>query len=314
MTVRTYAESWIERVRATRRPSTVTVYRSTMRVVVRALGGHHLDGLRRRDVIAFADGLVLAGRSANYVRAIVRVLSALYTSAIDDELVTANPTVGVARRYAHAVRMGGPIARAHLPLVLATVGVVRPDLLGLLTTMVQTGLRLGEALALQWHRVDLDGRRLHVERTWLDRRDGPCKGGEARTIHLFPETTALLAVVPRMGLYVFPGPHGTPHHRCQIQRAFGRIVRRAGLLEHRYTPHSARHTFATLAVEGGYPLEWVQAQLGHKSIEITRRLYARFAQVPRPGTIADRWSVLVRHGVESATPAASRRVAPQSMV
>jgi integrase len=37
-----------------------------------------------------------------------------------------------------------------------------------------------------------------------------------------------------------------------------------------------RHTFATLALAAGVPIEWVAGQLGHSDIRITAKHYARF--------------------------------------
>ena len=48
-------------------------------------------------------------------------------------------------------------------------------------------------------------------------------------------------------------------------------LRRAGL---RYRkPHTLRHTFASLLLEAGEPVLYVQQQLGHHSPEFTLRVY-----------------------------------------
>jgi integrase len=40
--------------------------------------------------------------------------------------------------------------------------------------------------------------------------------------------------------------------------------------------YEMRHTFATLSLSAGVPLEWIAAQLGHRDTRITLRHYARF--------------------------------------
>jgi hypothetical protein len=60
----------------------------------------------------------------------------------------------------------------------------------------------------------------------------------------------------------------------------------AGCAPQRYTPHALRHTFATLLLEAGYPLAFVQQQLRHYSIATTRDLYARSARVPPPSGLS----------------------------
>ena len=41
----------------------------------------------------------------------------------------------------------------------------------------------------------------------------------------------------------------------------------------RLPPHAMRHTYASLLIETGAPLKYVQDQLGHSSIQITADLY-----------------------------------------
>ena len=44
------------------------------------------------------------------------------------------------------------------------------------------------------------------------------------------------------------------------------------------TFHSFRHTFARVTLESGAQLEWVQAQLGHSTIMLTRDLYGAWSR------------------------------------
>src|SRR5262249_12509695 len=152
-------------------------------------------------VIDFASGLAVDGTSANYLRQILAVLSALFNDAIDDERATSNPTLGVARRFAKQAAHGVPVAAHHLPALLAAIR--GHHLEPLWRFQLQTGVRLGEALALRHAAIDLAGARAHIRETWLDGVAGPVKSGEARWIHLFPETVALLAAIPRCE----PSPH-----------------------------------------------------------------------------------------------------------
>src|SRR5579871_2660870 len=51
-----------------------------------------------------------------------------------------------------------------------------------------------------------------------------------------------------------------------------RRVKEAGILAH-ITPHSTRHTFITLALDGGAPLHKVQVAAGHADPRTTERYW-----------------------------------------
>lgn len=55
----------------------------------------------------------------------------------------------------------------------------------------------------------------------------------------------------------------------------GRYVRRAGITK-RIHPHSLRHTFTTLAIEGGAKIHQVQTALGHADPKTTMRYFRAY--------------------------------------
>lgn len=67
-------------------------------------------------------------------------------------------------------------------------------------------------------------------------------------------------------------PNGAPVHDDSFRNhEWTPILRRAGL---RYRkPNTLRHTFASLLIEAGEPLKYVQEQLGHHSPAFTLAVY-----------------------------------------
>ena len=73
---------------------------------------------------------------------------------------------------------------------------------------------------------------------------------------------------------VFVRADGAPISPTSLFRRFATLARDAGLPDLRPRPfHGLRHTYATLALEAGVPLEIVSKRLGHASIAITADLY-----------------------------------------
>ncbi len=62
-----------------------------------------------------------------------------------------------------------------------------------------------------------------------------------------------------------------PHN---VRRACRRVLKLAQLPPH-FTPHSLRHTYASILISEGKPIPYVQAQLGHASITLTVDTYGK---------------------------------------
>jgi integrase len=65
---------------------------------------------------------------------------------------------------------------------------------------------------------------------------------------------------------------GDPALRRTYQDDFTRAARKAGLPK-QFIPHSLRHYFASTALARGIPITDVSQWLGHRSIEVTYRIY-----------------------------------------
>lgn len=71
---------------------------------------------------------------------------------------------------------------------------------------------------------------------------------------------------------MFPADSGEPLTQSAVYRLIRRVARAAGIPSWRYlSPHSMRHTCATLALDAGAPIREVQHLLGHKSHDTTVR-------------------------------------------
>ncbi|MBC2316955.1 phage integrase family protein [Listeria booriae] len=70
--------------------------------------------------------------------------------------------------------------------------------------------------------------------------------------------------------FIFAKANGYPQHAKQIANRLSRILKLCKI-EDKYTPHSFRHSYATLLEE--LQLPQVYKQLGHSSFETTQNTY-----------------------------------------
>jgi len=76
--------------------------------------------------------------------------------------------------------------------------------------------------------------------------------------------------------WLFPSSTGTAVDEPLVRDALTRALKSIEF-PRRITPHTLRHTYASLAIQRGVPLLVVSRQLGHASIAITADIYGHLA-------------------------------------
>ena len=130
-----------------------------------------------------------------------------------------------------------------------------PDLADAVKFLLDTGLRVSEALDLQWNNIE-DGR-IHLT-------SGQTKTSKSRTI---PMTSDALAILMRRRNLSSPF-EGVLYRRLAMR--FDQAARDLNLGAD-VVLHTCRHTFASRLVQRGVDLYVVGALLGHSSVVTTQR-------------------------------------------
>ena len=159
---------------------------------------------------------------------------------------------------------------------------VRPDYRSYLTLRAFTGLRTGEANGLRWEHLDFARREILIRETFTHGERDRCKtdGSWREVIMSQPVFEALNAHrAQRSGSspYVFSNSQGEPlDNKNFCARVWYPLLRRLGLKQRR--PYQLRHTCATLWLAAGENPAWIARQLGHSSVEMLFRTYARWCK------------------------------------
>lgn len=141
-----------------------------------------------------------------------------------------------------------------------------------------TGMRRGELLGLKKTDIDWHNNQIVVRRSmWRGRFTSPKSKYSKRRIDMTPYLAHelkkhLLSSPPSEMDLVFCNNKGKPLAPSSlIRNHFLPALRRAKL--RRVTFHSLRHSYASILIEQGLNLKYIQRQLGHSSIKITADLY-----------------------------------------
>lgn len=277
------------------KPTTLASYRSMAKEhVIPGLGAVALADLTQRHVAdwqaAMAKKVTYRGTPISAKRVLnARVmLHAALKAAVRMDALAANPVDKTAAPRVTARRVDSFTREQVGDLMAALDG---HALESLVAFSWHTGLRSGETRALRWADVDLDAATALVARTAASTggpvfMQDPKTEKSTRTIALPRGTVALLRAhrisqhEERLRLgpgwqdrdLVFPTSRGTPMHAGRVGHVFNAARDKAGLPA--YPFHALRHTYASLALLAGVPLETVSENLGHRDISFTKRVYA----------------------------------------
>jgi integrase len=192
----------------------------------------------------------------------VALLGGIFTYAVRHRMRADNPVHGVTRfADGRRERRLSDAEYNALGEALRTgeVAGLWPAAVAAARFLALTGWRSGEALAMHWDEVDLARRTATLGDTKTGRSIRP----------LSQAACDVLRGLTRLGELVFPATRGNGR-MAGFPKMWQRIAALGGLPAD-VTPHTLRHSFASLAGDLGYSEPTIAALVGHKGRSITSR-------------------------------------------
>lgn len=295
LTVRGYAERWLEAKAARLKPSTAARYADELaRFILPQLGDLYLDALTRRDVerwVAWAERAT-TGRGELYASVTIGAWWSTLTTLLKDaaaEMGHPDPTARVRSPNNHhksrCAQERRTLTREQLQEFLEAFEAQSPARYAEAALIAYTGLRMGEVYGLAWEHVDFGARILSVKQAAWKGAVGKPKTGAERDVpmgdHLIKilqehRSEQLRAQGPGLvsGI-VFPSERGTWRRAGPLRDKMGEVSDRIGL-DVRVTPRVLRRTFNTLMLLAGVDRLVLRSMMGHSGEEMTAR-YAGIA-------------------------------------
>lgn len=312
ITIEAYLASWLQTKQAKLAPKSYDRLEQTARLyVVPAVGKITVDELRSDDVDDMLSALQARGYSYSTIKKAKEILQSAYTwgQKTDPPKVTRNPAAAVElpgvkalpRAKKRPVYYDLAEARAICKAGYARWGNgKRVYRLGAVAELlINTGMRLGEVVALEWSRdVNLDARTVSISCStvhvrdhandaehryhYVDQASTKTAAGERIVVLNDRAVAALRDLHAVTGMYrtVLATEAGTPVRERALDRLLAAIGERAGIPGDRaVSAHKLRHTFASLYLFGGGPghrgdVKILSQQLGHSTVSVTYDIYA----------------------------------------
>jgi len=229
------------------------------------------------------------GISTNQIRTSRKTAIALFNYAIKLNILERNPFV-YSETITHNKQEMSPLSPAEVSIFLNEAK--NSKHYALLTTLVTTGTRVGEALGLTWNDINFNSKEISINKQYTNGefKDHPKTSASRRTIKVGDDLVEVLKVHQIEQLeykstalngyndnnLVFSNEVGNYENLSNIRdRHFNPILKKT-LLNPQTRIHDLRHTFASINLMEGVPVLVVSNHLGHSSAKITLEYYSHF--------------------------------------
>lgn len=161
--------------------------------------------------------------------------------------------------------------------------------------LIFTGLRIGEAIALEWKDIDCENKTITINKNVvevksketdkyiLEKQDSTKTDSSTRTIPISNNTMECIENLKKINgdkKFVFASQTGKYISPSNFSRMF-RGIQKALNYEVVLGIHSLRHTFATLMLNKGIDVKIVSELLGHSNVSVTYNIYIHTMQAQK---------------------------------
>ncbi len=275
------ADQWLEHKKLNIREHTYTSYECQVRNNLKPFFGEtKISRINYDSISRFISHEDSRGASIYHIRKSLVLLGGLMKFAVRKRYIDSNPVQDVEKPKGHSrydEKDEMDILRPdEIRQLLDNVEGLKYETL--FTLAVMSGARQGEILGLKWSDIDWYNSQIIIRRTFQHGRFyEPKSMTSKRKIDLGPTVLNKLKKwklpCPSNELdLVFPNDQGNPIDKNNlVRRHFEPTLRRAKLRKIRF--HDLRHTFASLLIDQGEHPKYIQAQMGHSSINVTMDVY-----------------------------------------
>ena len=268
--------------------STVASYESYLKNhLIPHFGLIKLKDITEEKINDFVNLKISDGFSKTSINHMIKLLGIILDMCFDKDLIGNNP-VKFIKQIRSSHNLPKYLKEDEVKKILAISKVHYPDFYPLLYTAITTGMRKGELLGLSWKNVDLKNKKITVKKSLYRNSLINIKATkQARVLNITQELVDILEdwklSCPKGDLdIVFPNSTGgfmDPDN--MIKRQFNPIIEQAGIENIQF--QDIRNTYAYIMLSNNATLEYVQAQMGHYSVDVTFNRYGHFIPERKEG-------------------------------
>lgn len=270
-TFETVADIWREQKQDKVTPGTWRCYEAPLNEITNHFGKKELKDISGKDVQRYLNSLSLSYKSTLTRKSII---SQIFDFAIVDlDMDVKNPCdrVSVDTRLPRSTRSA--LSDEDVQAIKDTT----KDEFILAPLIYYTGMRCGEAIALQFQDIDFKNKTIKITKGLTHHGNQPVisppkTASGIRIVPLLPQLEALLPKKHRKTDYVVSGEK--PLTKSALAKRWEKWEKNHNV---KFDRHSIRHTYATMLYESGIDVKAAQRLLGHANFSTTMDVYTHLS-------------------------------------
>ena len=303
MTLEEFLVDWLENILVhTLKPKSYAIKEYIIKQqIAPRIGMLQVNSLVASDVQQMINDMVKEDLSYSTIKKAYDTLNQRFKLAINQEQVNKNPTLGVVLpkqknkknseiQYFSKEQCKELIEESRRIYDYNNKNVYR---LGeLVPFLIFTGLRIGEAIALEWNDIDYKNKTITVNKNVvevksketgkyiLEKQDSTKTDSSTRIIPISNNAMECIKNLKEINgdkKFIFASQTGQYISPSNFNRMF-RGIQKALNYEVTLGLHSLRHTFATLMLNNGIDVKIVSELLGHSNVSVTYNIYIHTIQ------------------------------------
>lgn len=300
MFVKDWFTQWLEVYGTQCQPTTLENRKNYIKNhIIPNLGYHKLNHLTKIDYQKFINKL-LETYAKKTVQTIHSIFCTAINKAVDLELLTHNKFRNISIKKEDDISdiKDNYLTRDQVDVFLDAAKKGKYHHYVIVFTLIRTGMRKGELLALTWDDINFEEKTISITKSRTENGiKAPKTKSSIRTIGIDNTLVAELKAYRiwqkknklRFGeLYhesnnVIVGYRGKEMGIYGVNKVIDSILNKTNL--HHITPHGLRHTHAIMLLESGADIKMVSDRLGHTSIDMTANVYLHITKKHEEETI-----------------------------
>ena len=274
------AKDWLEQKKHNVRESTWNMYEGHLKNHLGSMNDLPVNRISIATVEKFISKKQVGEMNLTTLKKIIITLNQIMKYAIRHRYIDYNPVADAERPRAKGNIKEEGLCVLTVDQIKKFLDVIEdPKFKTIFAVAIMCGARQGEILGLKWSDIDWGKRQIHIQRTYNNRKwYQPKSKGSNRRVDIGPKMIGILRDwqenCPDNELnLVFPNKEGLPIvHTVMLRRYFWPALKKAGLPRIRF--HDLRHTYASLQIDRGQNIKYIQSQLGHADPTVTLNVYA----------------------------------------